>query len=63
MIKKKLMLFAFLGAFVIAISSCRETKSEKMEDDIENAAEEVEDEVKEVADEMEEEVEEGDGSN
>lgn len=62
MLKKKLMLFAFLGAFVIAISGCRETKAEKMEDDIENAAEEVEEEVEEVADEIEEEVED-DGSN
>lgn len=52
MLKKKLILFAFLGAFALSISSCRETKEDKMKDDIEEAAEEVE----EIADDVEDEI-------
>ncbi len=64
MIKKKFLVLLSVGLFTLALTNCRETEREKMEDDIENAAEEVESEVEKTAEEVEVEVEaEGEGSN
>ena len=69
MIKKKYLVLLMTVFFVFAISACRETNKEKMEDDMENVeeeieegAEDVEDSLEEGAEDVEEEVE-GDGSN
>ena len=62
MIKRNFLVLLLSGFFVLAVSSCRETKEDKMEDDVENVEEEIEDvgdAVEEGAENVGDAVEEG----